>query len=387
MKLTNFPKILFFFLTLSSPFLCQAEEILGLDSLDFKNQATIRIVEYNANTKEWDTSSSELIMYKSENLENLDFLLSSSESPNDYKIFSNDTINYLNIEKNQYRQGRFEALKWRGEVIVFYYYLNQRRDMDKVFLRDNKESELTSVLKVNPEAGTIHFSSEYIRPEDESVSKTEIIISSKNYDSLHYKSQSWQYEQLYIQLSADYIFTKEIDSEKKKKLDEIYYNWKSDKYKLMPLVSAKPRPVSELVGKVLKTDLKFEGLNRDTFNLKEQLAENGYSVLYTWGSWCGPCLENRDNLKEFVTKSDIPLYTIMYEYDKYPEKKMKKYMEVNKPIYDVYRSDNFINDNKLTNFPKFMVVDSEGKIVEAYDGLAPNPETYLKLVSKYSAKK
>lgn len=387
MRLTNFSKILLFFLTLSFPFLCQAEEILGLDSLNFKNQATIRIVGYNANTKGWDTTISELLMYKSENIDKPDFLLTSSATPNEYKIFSNDSLNYVNIEKNQYRQGRFEALKWRGEVIVFYYYFNQRRDMDKVFLRDNKESVLTSVLKVNPEEGTIHFSSEYIRPEIEHISKTEIIINSKNYDNVQYKSESWRSDKLYIQLSADYIFTKEIDSEKKKKLDEIYYNWKSDKYKLMPLVSTKPRPVSELVGKVLKTEYDFQGVNRDAFKLKEKLAENGYSVLYTWGSWCGPCMENRDNLKEFVAKSDIPFYTIMYEYDKKPEKKIIKYMEINKPTYGVFLSDNFINDNELSSFPIFMVVDSEGKIVDAYNGLAPNSDVYLKIVSKYITKK
>lgn len=66
---------------------------------------------------------------------------------------------------------------------------------------------------------------------------------------------------------------------------------------------------------------------------------------------------------------------------------MKKYIDSKKTIYPVYRCDEFIIDNELKKFPEFLIINSQGQVINAYIGKPKNYNVYLDLIKECTTSK
>ena len=93
-----------------------------------------------------------------------------------------------------------------------------------------------------------------------------------------------------------------------------------------------------------------------------------YILLDFWGTWCGPCLELTPKLRMFAAqyKDKVAIVSIAFDDD---VKKVKAYADANKMVWDhlVEGKDQMpyglTRILRVTEFPTFVLIDSEGKIL------------------------
>lgn len=359
-----------------------AEEIVGLDSLKIHDQASITILKKDAYNAPLDTLNATIRIIERRDKEVPDILITYSNESDVVRLVSGDTIYVLNIANNSFRNYYSTELSSGRETSIYYHYLYLKRNVHYYFTTANKEVEINSKTSIKPSDEIIKYESQIDNIENGITSIHKLTIFTNNYDSLEYKAHVLKDNDTINQLSVNYIFSKNIDTNKLNIINKVYNDWKTNKFKLEQKEKNIPQKKSELIGKTLKTEYNFEGLNREDINLNEELSKNKFSIIYTWGTWCGPCMMNKDNITEFVSKSEIPFYSIMFEFDNNPIKKMTKYIKINNPSYPIYRSDSFIRDNELMHFPAFLLVNSTGVILDAFDGKAENYKDYIELLNR-----
>jgi thiol-disulfide isomerase/thioredoxin len=100
--------------------------------------------------------------------------------------------------------------------------------------------------------------------------------------------------------------------------------------------------------------------------------DNAYTVLFFWGTWCGPCKRDHPALKQlFAEYADKGIRFIGVATDKSPEH-VANYIEKNKlpwPNIFVQRADALANTEPITNnyeidgYPTYFLIDPQGFIV------------------------
>jgi len=124
-------------------------------------------------------------------------------------------------------------------------------------------------------------------------------------------------------------------------------------------------------------DFNYENFDGGSISLQELRGKLLY--IDVWATWCGPCIKEMPALKELVkeyAKKDIEFVSISIDgkndYDKW--KKMVPEKNVGGiQLYDADGLDSdFMKAFSVSLIPRFMMIDSEGKIITAK---APRPSS------------
>src|SRR5690606_5220040 len=91
-----------------------------------------------------------------------------------------------------------------------------------------------------------------------------------------------------------------------------------------------------------------------------------------WGSWCSPCryqLQYHDTIKAFLKEFNIKMVFIAFEYgnDRSFWENMIKGFELDGYHFisnDLFRADFETYTGKIKNFPTYIIVNKDGKVVE-----------------------
>jgi thiol-disulfide isomerase/thioredoxin len=92
-----------------------------------------------------------------------------------------------------------------------------------------------------------------------------------------------------------------------------------------------------------------------------------------WGTWCGPCREQfryNNRLKPFLKENKIEMVYIAYEYEPSREKWKNFIKAFGLTGYHFISNTDFKSDfekyaGKITGYPSYLIVDSEGKVLES----------------------
>ncbi len=111
-------------------------------------------------------------------------------------------------------------------------------------------------------------------------------------------------------------------------------------------------------------NIELEDLEKHKTDFISLPKPNKITILYFWGTWCGPCLQQTDLVSAFYdsTKNMINFYSIHYGANIENIKKYKELKNINFPIFKI--SDANLKIARVEGFPTFIVVDKNGIIVE-----------------------
>ena len=103
------------------------------------------------------------------------------------------------------------------------------------------------------------------------------------------------------------------------------------------------------------------------FETKNIQIQKKYTLFDFWGTWCGPCIKKTDEIIKIFEKHENKLSIIGVANDEkdetviaYIQKKQIEWLNTR-----VYWNDNrkILNDLKINQFPTFLLIDSNGKII------------------------
>jgi thiol-disulfide isomerase/thioredoxin len=63
--------------------------------------------------------------------------------------------------------------------------------------------------------------------------------------------------------------------------------------------------------------LEIEGIDKDTFNLKDLMGKNKYTLVSVWATWCRPCMESMPQLDSLASyyKDKLQIVSLNYKED------------------------------------------------------------------------
>jgi peroxiredoxin len=130
-------------------------------------------------------------------------------------------------------------------------------------------------------------------------------------------------------------------------------------------------------------DAKVETLTGSEVELAEQLADDKYTIISFWATWCKPCKKELSNLNylmpEWKEQFDVELLAISLD-NAQTSRKVKSYVNGKGWQFDVLLDPNNNTKRKL-NFnaiPYSIIVDKEGKIIYKHSGYKSGDEYEMK---------
>ena len=123
-------------------------------------------------------------------------------------------------------------------------------------------------------------------------------------------------------------------------------------------------------------DLKMVDINGKSFSLKDVVGKGKYTYIDFWATWCGPCCKEIPFIEKLVAKykdhSVIRFVSISIDTD---IAAWKKKLITDKPTWEQYlipeaNQKTCAEIYGITNIPRFMIFDKEGKMMDAS---APRP--------------
>lgn len=377
--------IILFFIFTCFNFL--TSEIIGLDSLKFNTESTITIIKKDAKGNYLDSIFATIKIIEKKNNNTQDILITYNNKKDEVKLISGDTTFIINDVNGSYRKYYSNEFKISNEITMFYYYLYKKRDITYLFTKIDEKKIIESKTSINPEQANVIYETVTHSLEKNITSIEKLTIGTINLDVFDLKAHVLIGSDTIHQLSVNYIYSNNTDSNIINRLSNTYQQWQNNKFDLEEFEQSISLKKPEIVGKELKTNYILEGLNRESIDLQKEIKNNELSVIYTWGTWCAPCMQNTENIEKFFSTSQLPFYSIMFEFNNNPLKKMKKYIDSKKTIYPVYRCDEFIIDNELKKFPEFLIINSQGQVINAYIGKPKNYNVYLDLIKECTTSK
>jgi thiol-disulfide isomerase/thioredoxin len=163
-------------------------------------------------------------------------------------------------------------------------------------------------------------------------------------------------------------------------------NIDDDYRQIMPLFSsermkskleAKYKSALETVSGKESVDFNYENFSGGEISLKDLSGKLVY--IDVWATWCGPCLKEMPSLKKLVNDyngKNIEFVSISIDHKKDYEKWRKMVPEKNVGGLQLYDpeglSSSFMKAFNVGLIPRFMMLDSKGKIITAH---APRPSS------------
>jgi len=138
-------------------------------------------------------------------------------------------------------------------------------------------------------------------------------------------------------------------------------------------VSKKTEKSNITSGKI-SPDFTFKDFNDKHTTLNN--FKGKYVYIDIWATWCEPCKDELEPLQDLnkAFKNNIEFVSISVDYLRDIEQ-WKEFITTNKLMGTQLIADNnwysdFIRAYKITTIPRFILIDPEGKIIDAY---APRP--------------
>lgn len=127
-------------------------------------------------------------------------------------------------------------------------------------------------------------------------------------------------------------------------------------------------------------DLKMTTANGETISLKELVGKGKYTYIDFWATWCAPCCKEIPYIEMFAAQyKDSPIRFVSISIDKDRDKWLKK-IAADKPQWEQYQIPE--TDQKacaevygITEIPRFMLFDKEGKMMQASASRPSDPKT------------
>ncbi len=147
------------------------------------------------------------------------------------------------------------------------------------------------------------------------------------------------------------------NQEMKQSMDEVIQKWKN-------IQVGSPAP-----------DFKATDIDGKEYSLKD--FEGKFVYIDVWATWCGPCQGEAPFLKELEELyKDQNIYIVSLSCDSNRDAWVKQIKEENKEGIQIYlESSSFLKDFMISGIPHFILLDKEGKIINAKMTRPSNPET------------
>ena len=149
-------------------------------------------------------------------------------------------------------------------------------------------------------------------------------------------------------------------------------------------------PAAELIGK--KLTFKAEDLDHNWHTSEELFSQNRFTLVNVWGSWCGPCKSELEDLGEFhrqIEDKNCGVLGLEHEFEEYEEfaQEAKDLLKENNVTYpNVLVNDDMDSIKAFSSHPSFFFVNSEGVVVSpAFTGAVPVFDKFMPELDKLLA--
>jgi len=284
----------------------------------------------------------------------------------------------------------FKALEERNINYSYVYQLSHFKKLNKINNQVSKElKQELQKIDFNKEED-YRFSSayytligEYYKGQTDELVKTDSIdrglASIKIYSTI--SNQTIRNELIYIQARMSISQTKSLDAfyqtymrastdeKNNAEISKIYHNIKKvSEYKFSPKF------------------IDYENFEGGTTSLDD--FKGKYVYIDIWATWCGPCLGQIPYLKKVEKKyhnKNIEFLSISIDQEKNYDKwrSMVKDRELGgvQLLADNNFNSQFIKDYAITGIPRFILLDPQGKIIDA-NAPRPSNEKLIQLFNK-----
>lgn len=126
-------------------------------------------------------------------------------------------------------------------------------------------------------------------------------------------------------------------------------------------------PAAEFIGE--KFTFKAEDLDHNWHTSEELFSQNRFTVVNVWGTWCGACKEQLENLGNYhrqIKDKNCGVLGFEHEFTKYEKygQKAKDILKENIVTYpNVLVNEEMNLTDKIHSHPVFFIVNSEGVVV------------------------
>ncbi len=113
-------------------------------------------------------------------------------------------------------------------------------------------------------------------------------------------------------------------------------------------------------------NIELEDLEKNKTDFKDLAKPNKITVLYFWGTWCSPCLQQTDSISAFYNsnKNMMNFYSIHYGGNIETIKKYKELKLIHFPIFTINEAN--LKIGRIEGFPTFIIIDEKWVIIETY---------------------
>lgn len=371
------------FLTFSFIFPAKSNTIIGLDSLNLGNKIEILKVKKSIYTGNKDTIRVYVEYFENLKSDKPDFFIKYSNLPDRYILLSRDSIFQLLFITNEYRQFKSNQFEYANEISELYRIIYKKEAPNTRISRFTKNIKIETKTEILPSKKQIYFSSKLISSEN-LYTITELTIQTDTFNELEYKFKFFENGKNIEQLESHYVYKKANNTSIFNEFEEIYYNWRNNYKKILNTEPKKDRKKLRK-GDTLDLNYILYGLNRDNLNLEDYFKSNKYLIIYTWGTWCGPCISNTKNVIRFNKECrNNNFVTLICEKGKADLNEMRTYVNRKKLSYPVCNNEAFIKKNHFQVYPSMIVLNSRGIVVDAIFGCASDGHyLYEDIISKY----
>lgn len=210
-----------------------------------------------------------------------------------------------------------------------------------------------------------------------------IILNTEHFDKMEYFFEDVENGETIDQFTYHYIYLKSDPLPIFKQMEDVYYNeFKSYNEKE---IETQKKKKDLAIGDKLNLNYNLVGINRKDIYLKEYFKQNDFLIIYTWGTWCGPCIANTKNVEKFYEEcKKTKFITLMCEKGKADFSKKKSYTDRKNISYPVYSNEDFVKDNNFSVYPILAVIDKYGTVIDMVIGYADDGHfIYEKILEKY----
>ncbi len=359
-------------------------EIIGLDSINLGDKIEILNLKKSVYTGEIDTNIIYLRLFENPNADKPNMLVKGLEYANNYVYIIKDSMYIYSDSTMEYIKNKTNIFEFDNEFTVFDYYLIRKINPFTALQNYRTNIQLKSNTEVRPISNEIYHHYQF-KHSNGFESAVELYIDTKDFDKFEYVSYLIENGDSLDQLYQHFIFRKSKDNIIFEEMDRFYVEdyLKYSEAIITPLPIDKPKKIA--IDDTINLDYTLIGLNRSDINLREYFKENEFLFVYTWGTWCAPCLSNIENIKKFNNEfKSNGFVTIMYEKGKATKQEMQTYLNRKKTTYPVYSNFNFVKYNNFYSFPAFAVINKNGVVVDLILGGSDEVFLYQSILDKYN---
>lgn len=352
-----------------------------LDSLNINNKIKVLSIHKSVYTGIPDTTVLFAGIYE-DKMSRFNLLIFNPDS-SFYQLYTEDSLFFYDREKETYKSREYDFKRYQELASDIYWLFYEKRLM----YLDSSNFKKGYNIRIEEKCDSI--GNKYLLGNLKSLNEdteleVRIKVKEQKSDTLYFNFQFLESGETLDNLTSNRIFINDNHSPIFDSLDKFYlferFYYFSDSSK-----SFKKSITKELyVGDELLIDFTFLGLNSKDINLNEYFKKNNYIAIYTWGTWCSPCISNRPNVVKFNNLfNSFTFITLAYEFGRASESEMNSYIKRNKLNFSVLFSDLFIESNNLKLFPALIVIDKFGVINDIYYGFQTDFTNYQSIINKY----